>query len=62
MNQSDTNNQISGCMGCGVCENNNPEIFRLNNSGIAEVVDKDKFEQFSMDNADWGCPISAINK
>lgn len=62
MSELKTNYQILGCMGCGVCENNNPDIFRLNNDGFAEAVDRDKFSKFDIENAGWDCPVSAISK
>ena len=62
MSEPKDTKQIDGCMGCGVCENNNPDIFSLSGEGIAEIIDKDKFDQFDIDGAGWSCPVSAINK
>jgi len=60
MDKEKTDNRVSGCIGCGVCATNEPEIFGLNKDGLAEIIDRDKFEQFNKEEAGWDCPVSAI--
>ena len=52
------------CIGCGVCEATCPEIFRINESGIAEAIDEEVEEEFAEAAAEAcdGCPVGAIEQ
>ncbi|HZW82237.1 MAG TPA: ferredoxin [Candidatus Deferrimicrobium sp.] len=51
------------CIGCGACEAVCPEVFRLGDDGLAEVLVTDiasELEDKVRDAVD-GCPVSAIH-
>jgi len=49
------------CIGCGLCENICPEVFHLNESGVAEAVaDITPANQDSASEARGSCPVDAI--
>lgn len=52
----------SGCIGCGLCAQTCPEVFRMDDDGLAEVfcetVPKDA--ESSAVEAQEGCPVSVI--
>lgn len=50
------------CIGCGICPEVCPEIFRMNDDGKAEAVDIEITDEI-MDNAkdaETQCPVDAI--
>ena len=48
------------CIGCGMCEGVCPEVFRLNNDGMSEVVgDPDSHADMTREAATI-CPVNAI--
>ena len=50
-----------GCTGCGLCEAICPEVFRINNDGLAEAFSEVTAE--TIDNvreAAESCPVSVI--
>ena len=50
------------CIGCGVCEAECPEIFRMNDDGLAEAID-DEISEALLENAKEAqnqCPVEAI--
>lgn len=52
-----------GCIGCGLCAETCPEVFRMADDGLAEVyVDEvpDGAEEKAAEAAD-GCPVSVIH-
>ena len=52
---------LDGCIGCGLCETACPEVFRMNDEGLAEVwgdVTKDNLE--AAEEAAVECPVSVI--
>lgn len=52
---------LDGCISCGVCEEVCPEVFKIGDSGVAEVIgdvtdqNADKAKE-----AAEGCPVSVI--
>jgi ferredoxin len=51
------------CIGCGACEAVCPEVFRLGDDGLAEILVTDitsELEDSVRDAAD-SCPVSAIH-
>ncbi len=53
----------SGCIGCGLCESICPDVFKMNDHDIAEVlVDKvpDGVETSCREAAE-GCPVQVIS-
>jgi ferredoxin len=52
------------CIGCGACEGTCPEIFFMNDQGLAEAKDIDvppELEE-SAKEAKEGCPVSVIEE
>ncbi len=50
-----------GCIGCGLCIDVCPEVFRLNDEGLSEVYEQPKSEnQDSAQEAADGCPVTVI--
>lgn len=51
------------CIGCGLCEEICPEVFRLEDDGLSHVIDEEPDEEI------WGlvreaadaCPVDAIS-
>lgn len=52
------------CIGCGACEGCCPEVFKINDEGLSEVVCKDasKVDEEKVQEAIDGCPVAAITK
>lgn len=50
------------CIGCGLCEDTCPEVFRLMDDGLAHVIDEDPpAETYSdIEGAAELCPVAAI--
>lgn len=51
------------CIGCGLCEQTCPEVFKVNDEGIAEVIEPDPGPELydgARDSAD-ACPVMAIS-
>ena len=55
-------NKIAGCIGCGVCVDNEPEIFCFSQSGLAEIKNIEKFNDYDIISADWQCPAQVTKK
>ena len=51
------------CIGCGLCEEESPEVFRLGEDGVAYVVDEDPAPETYEDIRACVelCPVSAIS-
>lgn len=51
------------CIGCGACPSICPEIFRLNDEGIAEfyVTPIPSYVEATARKAEAGCPVDAIH-
>lgn len=51
----------SGCIGCSLCEQTCPEVFRMNEDGKAEVHAQPTPENFdAAKEAEENCPASVI--
>lgn len=50
------------CIGCGLCAGTCPEVFSMNDAGVAEAVPQevDPALEASATEAMEGCPVSAI--
>ena len=52
----------SGCISCGLCESICPEVFRMNDDGLAEgYADITPAVQSSAEEARDSCPVSVIS-
>ena len=53
----------SGCISCGLCIETCPEVFRLADDGLAEVVQEDvpKELEGKASEAQENCPVSVIS-
>ena len=50
-----------GCISCGLCENVCPEVFKLNEDGLSEVIAEPESEdEDNVREAADGCPVSVI--
>ncbi|MGN0467394.1 MAG: ferredoxin [Acutalibacteraceae bacterium] len=50
-----------GCIGCGLCHETCPEVFALNDDGLAEVIaEADAENESSAIEAKENCPVSVI--
>ena len=52
----------SGCIGCGLCVSTCPEVFRMDDDGLAEVYQSPvppEAEDSAVE-AQEGCPVSVI--
>lgn len=51
----------SGCIGCGLCAETCPEVFRMNDDGFAEVYARpDENSKGAAAEAAENCPVSVI--
>jgi ferredoxin len=52
------------CMGCGLCASTCPEVFSMNESGVAVAIDAEVPEEAlaSAAEAKDGCPAGAIEE
>ncbi len=50
------------CIGCGLCAGICPEVFRMNDAGVAEAVQGEIAPELQgqTEEAKDGCPVSAI--
>jgi ferredoxin len=52
----------SGCIACGLCVTNCPEVFRIGSDGLAEAyADVTGSLEASASEARDGCPVSVIS-
>lgn len=53
-----------GCIGCGLCEQTCPEVFSLNDEGLAVAIESDVPEDLLEDAAEAkdGCPVGVIEE
>ncbi|HEY6008930.1 MAG TPA: ferredoxin [Geobacteraceae bacterium] len=49
------------CIGCQLCANTVPEVFRMNAENLAEVYDPEGASEESIQEAIDGCPVSCIH-
>lgn len=52
------------CIGCGACQATAPDVFEINDEGLAEVTVEEVAEELHEDAVDAleGCPVSAIEE
>ncbi len=50
-----------GCIGCGLCESVCPEVFKLNDDNIAEVIKQPTEVTSNVQSAVDGCPVQVIS-
>jgi ferredoxin len=52
------------CIGCGLCAGTCPEVFSINDSGVAEAIEAEvaAAQEASAREAMDGCPVSAIEE
>jgi len=50
------------CIGCGACQATAPDVFEINDEGLADVLVEEVPEELNEDALDAleGCPVSAI--
>ena len=53
--------ELSDCISCGVCAEVSPTVFRLNDAGYIEVIEKDAYPQEEVDDAIKYCPTDCIS-
>ena len=51
----------AGCIGCGVCEATCPDVFAMNDDGVAEAADVDTDDETAVE-AMGACPTGAITQ
>ena len=53
-----------GCIGCGLCAGTCPEVFSMNDDGVAQAIDTDVPEDAldSAAEATESCPVGAIEE
>ena len=52
----------SGCIGCGLCVNTCPAVFRMADDGMAEVIAQPQGEvESAAEEAAQGCPVQVIS-
>lgn len=49
------------CVGCGLCVSMNPEVFQMDENGLATAVKETEDETLLQESID-SCPVSAISK
>ena len=51
------------CIGCGACQATAPDVFEINDDGLAEVLVEEVPEELKEDaiDAKEGCPVNAIS-
>ena len=49
------------CVGCGLCASMNPEVFQMDENGLATAVKETEDEALLQESID-NCPVSAISK
>ncbi len=50
-----------GCIGCGLCADICPEVFRIADDGLSEVVGNPSDNAAKTQAAAEGCPVSVIH-
>ena len=47
------------CVGCGLCESSYPEVFKVEDDGIAKVISQ-SYKNHDLKEITEQCPVSAI--
>lgn len=50
---------ITGCIGCGICINSNPKVFKFGKDGLAKIEMKNTNRE-SVERVSHECPVGAI--
>ena len=52
------------CIGCGACKATAPDVFEINDEGLAEVTVEEVADELHEDAVDAleGCPVNAIEE
>lgn len=50
-----------GCIGCGLCASTCPEVFKMNDDNIAEVIKQPTEVTSNVQEAVDGCPVQVIS-
>ncbi len=53
--------ELSDCILCGVCESVCPSVFRLNEAGYIEVIERSSYPEIEVDEAIKNCPTDCIS-
>ncbi|MDY6862462.1 MAG: ferredoxin [Thermodesulfobacteriota bacterium] len=48
------------CIGCGLCEESLPDVFRIDSNGISEVIDQDEFDEEAVQDVIDECPVECL--
>ena len=49
------------CIGCSACVAISPDVFELNDDWLSEVILKDNYDGFDVDDSIAACPVDAIS-
>jgi ferredoxin len=49
------------CIGCGLCTNLVPEVFRLNDNGVSEPYNQSGSDEAKIQEAIDSCPVNCIH-
>jgi ferredoxin len=49
------------CIWCSACVAISPEVFELNEEWLSEVIKCDNYEDKSVEDSIWACPVDAIS-
>ena len=49
------------CIGCGLCVSIVPEVFRLNDAGVSEVLNQAGASEAKIQEAIDSCPVNCIH-
>ena len=49
------------CIGCGLCEEIAPEVFKVNNEGVSQVIDPEGETENNIQEAIDECPVECIH-
>ena len=49
------------CTGCELCVDTCPDVFEMNDEGVAEVYDRDGADEDEIQEAIDNCPVEAIS-
>jgi ferredoxin len=53
--------ELSDCIGCGVCVEVCPQVFRMNDAGYIEVAELSVYPEAEVDEAVRNCPAGCIS-
>lgn len=50
-----------GCIGCGVCAEICPDVFRIAEDGLSEIISKPDGSEEAVKAAEKSCPVEVIH-